>query len=279
MTARPAIQGTYSRALRCLASAAAVVAATSVAGPGTALADEAKPIHPGVMTRSEAGQCTSNFIFKAGDKVLIGQAAHCTGTGEATETDGCTSKSLPLGTEVKIDGASKPGKLVYNSWLAMHENGEKNKDTCAFNDFALVEIADEDEGKVTSTVPKFGGPTGLQDGPVGVGSMVYSYQNSSARGGIAALSPKTGTVLGEGGNGWSHEVVTLTPGVPGDSGSGFMTADGKAFGLLSTLNLLPAPGTNGVVDLNKAVSYANDNRDDLEPIHLVEGGPFHAGLL
>src|SRR5918994_580219 len=60
-------------------------------------------IHPGVQTISPSGQCTSNFVFyDAADNVYIGQAAHCTGTGGATETNGCDSGSLPLGTAVEV---------------------------------------------------------------------------------------------------------------------------------------------------------------------------------
>jgi hypothetical protein len=45
--------------------------------------------------------------------------------------------------------------------------------------------------------------------------------------------------------------------VPGDSGSGYLDSDGRAFGLLSTLNLAPLPATNGVADLASALAYAN----------------------
>ena len=72
-------------------------------------------IHPGVQVRTEGAQCTSNFVFQEGTSVYLGQAAHCSGTGGQTETDGCTSGSLPLGTPVEVTGASKPGTLVYNS--------------------------------------------------------------------------------------------------------------------------------------------------------------------
>ena len=51
--------------------------------------------------------------------------------GGQTETDGCTSGSLPIGTPVEVDGASKPGTLVYNSWLTMQATGEADPDTCA----------------------------------------------------------------------------------------------------------------------------------------------------
>jgi hypothetical protein len=80
-------------------------------------------IHPGVQTFTECAQCTSNFVFQEGSVVYLGQAAHCSGTGGQTETDGCSSGSLPLGTPVEVKGASRPGTLVYNSWLTMQANG------------------------------------------------------------------------------------------------------------------------------------------------------------
>ena len=284
MTLRHAISS--GRALRCLAAAGLVAGATTVAAvaaPGAAHAEDfasaaSATIHPGVMVTSPAGQCTANFVFSSGGTLYLGQAAHCTGTGSENETDGCKSKSLPLGTEIKVQGASRPGKLVYNSWLTMHDKGESDADTCAYNDFALVEIDSADTDKVNPTVPVFGGPTGLREGGLAAGSAVYSYQNSSLRQGVGELSPKQGINLGDSAHGYTHEVATISPGVPGDSGSGFMDADGRAFGILSTLNLDPAPGTNGVGDLAKELAYANEN-GDVGDISLENGtSPFHPPL-
>ena len=85
------------------------IAAPAAAEPTWAPADSAA-IHPGVQTVTEGGQCTSNFVFFDGaNNVYIGQAAHCSGTGGSTETDGCDSGSQPLGTPVEVDGASRPG--------------------------------------------------------------------------------------------------------------------------------------------------------------------------
>ena len=80
-------------------------------------------IHPGVQTFTAGAQCTANFVYSDGTNVYLGQAAHCSGTGGSTETDGCTSGSLPVGTEVQVTGASKPGVMVYNSWLTMQQLG------------------------------------------------------------------------------------------------------------------------------------------------------------
>jgi len=275
------------RVLRCLAAAGLALGATTagaVAMPGAAHADDTDfapaataTIHPGVMVESPVGQCTANFVFGDGDTFYLGQAAHCTGTGSASETDGCKSASLGIGTPIKIQGASRPGKLVYNSWLAMQENKEADPNTCAYNDFALVEIDPADNGKVNPTVPAFGGPTGVRQAGLPAGSSVYSYQNSSLRQGIGLLSPKVGLNLGDNAGGYTHEVATITPGVPGDSGSGFMDAQGEAFGVLSTLNLEPAPGTNGVGDLGKELAYANGN--GMDGVGLMNGTePFHSPL-
>ena len=217
-------------------------------------ADQAT-IHPGVMTFTEGGQCTSNFVYQNGSTVYLGQAAHCSGTGAATETNGCEAESLPNGTPVEVDGASQPGTMVYNSWLAMQATGETDEETCAFNDLALVRLDPADVANVNPSVPGFGGPTGLGSWG-GTGSTVYTYGNSSLRGGATALSPKQGIVVQNSPGGWSHDVYTATPGIPGDSGSGFLNDSGGAIGVLSTVQLAPLAGSNGVGDLPKELAYA-----------------------
>ncbi len=239
---------------------------------------ETATVHPGVQVFTEGGQCTANFVFQGGDDVYLGQAAHCAGTGGQTETDGCTSGSLPLGTPVEVTGASKPGTLAYSSWLTMQANGETNPDACAFNDLALIRIDPADVGSVNPSAPGFGGPTGV-GAAGGLGSTVYSYGNSSLRGGVTLLSPKQGVVVQSQGNGWSHNVVTLTPGIPGDSGSGFMNKSGQAIGTLSTLQLAPLAGSNGVGDMAKELAYMRAN-SSLTDVQLVPGTqPFKANLV
>ena len=105
-------------------AAIAVLTATPAAASAWAPASSAT-VHPGVMTFTEGAQCTANFVFSDGSNAYIGQAAPCSGTGAATDTDGCTSDSLPLGTPVDVDGASKPGTLLYNSWITMQQKGAR----------------------------------------------------------------------------------------------------------------------------------------------------------
>jgi hypothetical protein len=297
------MQVSRARALISL-GASAVLAATAVAattapsqaaakgGKNVAVAtwapaDTAK-IHPGVQMYTEGAQCTANFVFTDGTgTTYVGYAAHCAGTGAATDTDGCDSGSLPLGTKVDfveggslVSGGTKVGSgtLAYSSWLTMQKLGETDPDTCAYNDLALVKVDAADVSKVNPSIPFWGGPVGINTTGTAPGDTVYSYGNSSLRGGITALSPKQGTSLGTEGNGWSHPVYTVTPGVPGDSGSAFLDAEGNALGVLSTLALAPLAGSNGVGDINHELTYAQQN-SGLTGLTLVPGTEPFAPLL
>jgi len=259
---------------------ATLAALAALAAPGAASADHnAAPIHPGVMTNTEgSGQCTSNFVFRDGGGTYLGQAAHCSGTGAATDTNGCTAGTLPIGTRVQVDGATQPGTIAYSSWNEMQANDEADENTCAYNDFALVRLDPADAASVDPTVPGLGGPTGVGGSGGMLGDTVFSYQNSSLRLGVPQLRPKQGVVIQSAGEGWSRTVLTVTPGIPGDSGSGFMSGTGQAIGTLSTLQVLPLPGTNGVGDLSRELAYARAN--GFGGLDLVPGTrPFRGSLL
>ena len=178
------------RALALAVLACAIAAAPAAAAPSCAPVSSAT-IHPGVQTFTDGAQCTANFVFYDAGAVYLGQAAHCSGTGAATDIDGCTSASLPLGTAVDI-GGSRPGTLVYNSWLTMQSHGETDADTCAFNDLALVRVDAADVGTVNPSIPFWGGPTGLDINGTATGDTVLSFGNSELRGGITQVSPKQG---------------------------------------------------------------------------------------
>ena len=242
---------------------ATAVAVLALAGPGSARAAttyapaSSATVHPGVQLFTNGAQCTANFIYTNGTDTYIGQAAHCSGTGGNTATNGCTSGSLPIGTAVQITGAAHPGTLVYNSWLTMQGAREADANTCAFNDLALVRIDPADVGSVNPSVPYFGGPVGVGSGAINQGDTVYTYGNSELRGGVTQLSPKRGISVGDQGGGSSHGTYTVTPGIPGDSGSGLLDATGHAHGILSTVELAPLAGSNNFGDLSLELAYAN----------------------
>ena len=78
-----------------VATTAPAVAAKGSRGRGHRLlrAGRHRPIHPGVQTNTEgraSAPPTSCYTDGAG-AVYVGHAAHCSGLGEATDTNGCTA--------------------------------------------------------------------------------------------------------------------------------------------------------------------------------------------
>jgi hypothetical protein len=263
---------------KILAIAASVVLTGALATTTTSAASAATQtwapaataaITPGVQTNTAgSGQCTANFVLTdAAGSVYIGQAAHCSGLGEATDTNGCDAGALPLGTRVTLNRSGSllsagtqvgAGTLAYSSWNTMQALGETDANRCAYNDFALVKIDAVDVPKVNPTIPFWGGPVGINTTGTVAGDKVYSFGNSGLRFGIEQLSPKTGISLGQDAadGGWTHPLYTATPGIPGDSGSAFLDANGAALGTLSTLGLAPLPLSNNIGDFAHELAYA-----------------------
>jgi hypothetical protein len=282
----------FSGVRRALVLGVALAAgAATVTEPGGAVAAsrwapaDGAVITPGVQMFTKGSQCTGNFVFTdRQDRVYVGYAAHCAGLGEATDTD-CDTPSHPLGTPVRFESGGTfvsagtlvgRGRLVYSSWLAMQELGPEPGPACSFNDFALVRVAKADVGKVNPSVPFYGGPTGIRSTGLQMGDEVYTYGNSILRAGLTVTSPKVGTSTGDHRSGWSHNVYTASPGIPGDSGSGFLDADGRAFGILSTLAVAPIPGENSVGDLAHELAFAQQH-SGIPGLRLVKGTePFAA---
>ena len=246
--------------------------------PGVASAAPVAPatIRPGValltpLDAHSGNACTANFVVTARGTTYLGMAAHCAGTGSRDAGSGCTEPTLPVGTTVLVrrsDGGTSNAKLAYSSWITMREKGERDAQRCTYNDFALVALAQADAARVSPTVPVLGGPTGLDTNGLRKGESVFTYAPNDRGGAV-----KTGTSLGDGAAGLVHYVATRPPGIPGDSGSGYLDAHGAAFGVLST-EFDDARHSNGVIDLAAALEYASRN-GPLGPVALVPGSePF-----
>ncbi len=221
-------------------------------------------IRPGVQMLTRGAQCTGNFVFTdRRGHVYVGYAAHCAGRGEATDTDGCRTRSHPIGTRVRfargadlVGGGQTVGygSLVYSSWRTMRRRGESRSHVCAANDFALVRVDPRFVRTVNPSVPFWGGPTGLGH-RLPAGRQVFGYGQSRLRP-TTTLSPRRGASLGHTYRGWGAEAYTATPGIPGDSGSGFLDPWGRAVGTLSTVALAPTPASNGLGNMRKELRYA-----------------------
>src|SRR5262249_31270376 len=104
--------------------------------------------------------------------------------------------------------------------------------------------------------------------------------NSELRLGLTQLSPKTGVSLGDSGNGWSHGLVTVTPGIPGDSGSGLLDSSGRALGVLSTLAIAPIPASNNAGDIGREIAYMHAFAAGFSTVQLAPGTqPFNSNQL
>jgi hypothetical protein len=266
-----------------LAGAAAAGAVSEGAGPADAgspmvwAAAEQAALRPGMLLVTGRSYCTGNFVFTDAERhVYLGQAAHCSASGNANALDGCKDKSLPLGTKVAALGANVRGTLAYNSWLAMQEAGERDRSTCRNNDFALVRLPDDVRTQVNPSVPYFGGPFGINSASCVLGDAIFSYGNSPLRANMSVLAPKRGVSLGTFEDGWTHVVAFATPGVPGDSGSAVLDRDGKALGVMSSLNIYPGPGSNGVSDIGRMLSYAKKH-SGIRGLRLADGTEAFAG--
>ncbi len=222
----------------------------------------AAAIRPGAVTETAgAGLCTANFVFTSGDRLLLGQAAHCGGTGADTETDGCTSSTVPVGSPVTVRGAGEPvvATMTYSSWVTMQQRGERDPDTCAYNDLALVELPPEAAARTNPTLPFFGGPVGVHDSGLDPGAAVYGLANPQGPDGSRVLRPRAGTGGEDVGGGWGHTVYTSARGVPGESGAPLVDGSGRAVGLLSSLNVGGGRESIEYADLSRAVDYARRN--------------------
>lgn len=220
---------------------------------------------PGVRTFTGYGQCTANFVFSDRARNLyLGQAAHCAETAESV--DGCTATSRPLGTPVAITrgdanvGTGRViarGRLAYSSWLTMQRLKEKDKARCAFNDFALIRLPRDARKLVNPSMPFWGGPIGLADRGMSMSERVFGFGRSELRKAHSHASRQSAVTLADAGvsHGWSHSFVGRSPGIPGDSGSGYLDSAGEALGTLSTLRM-SFPMVNAIGDLRHELRYA-----------------------
>lgn len=284
---RPTDGGPVSAAMirRVVAVSVMTVASLAVGlglAPGASSAPSFAPIadatiHPGVQMVTGGGQCTANFVFTQGDDVFIGYAAHCAGLGGQTDTDGCATESLPIGTPVEIQGATRPGVLAYSSWTAMRAVGETDPVVCATNDFAFVKVDPADHLRLSPTVAHWGGPSGVSPSEVPLFTGLRAYGRSGLRLGLTLVSPMLGVGLGTSYGGWSHQAFTLVPAVPGDSGMPLLDEGGRAVGLLSTITIFPRIGTLNFTDISLAMSYARSH--GFPGLQLALGDPINLNQL
>jgi hypothetical protein len=197
-------------------------------------------VRPGALVESDVGGCTMNFLFTGSDgHRYIGTAGHCIIEAPSTGGDFADRSWGPGQGPVARDGdGNRIGEFAY---AALNDTQEA--------DFALIRL---DPGvEASAQMCHFGGPTGINSdrpGPVPptvlnhfgngilVGNAIVTNQTTvPARSAVALGMPNPRHVYAEG-------LV-----VPGDSGSGIQSSDGRAVGVVVTTGIHSSSiGTSGV---------------------------------
>ena len=161
-------------------------------------------IHPGVQMYTEGAQCTANFVFSdASGATYVGYAAHCAGTGAATDTERLRRR-VPA---PRHRGRLRRGRVV---GLRGHPGRRRHARLLVLADDAGARRERRRHLCVQRPRPGRGGPGRRRPGqparcpsgaarsastPTGPWPVTPStrYGNSSLRAGVTALSPKQGT--------------------------------------------------------------------------------------
>jgi hypothetical protein len=177
-------------------------------------------VRPGARVESKAGFCTLNFLFRSPEgQRYMGTAGHCI-LGMTEPPPGQNSEltwAPGTGPEARDGDGARIGEFVY----AVLEDPK---------DFALIRL---DPGvEASPEMCHFGGPTGLNadETPdiveleyyglgVGVGTVL------PARSAVAAGLPDP------------DHVYAFGAALPGDSGSGVISSDGRAVGVLVSVGV------------------------------------------
>jgi hypothetical protein len=223
-------------------------------------------VRPGGRVVTEIGGCTFNFLFRAPDGTrYMGTAGHCIGLGPVWPRE----KVWPQGSGPVAQDADRKriGEFAY----AVLQDPK---------DFALIRL---DPGVVASPeMCSFGGPHGLYTSDTADPVMLQYYGNGVAIGSV--LPARSAVALG---TPHPDHVYAAGLALPGDSGSGVMTADGQAVGVLVTTGLhgvgfkpgpytTPAPneegyfGTMGITRLGPQLARASEKLG--VPLELVTAG-------
>jgi hypothetical protein len=170
-----------------------------------------------------------NFVFDGSDgDTYVGTAGHCVfGTGR-----------VPLDQERRWEGHSGPpvfdsgGKLIGNFAYARLDDLPSTFETGA--DFALIRL--RDGVKARAAMCFFGGPTGTNSDRSSGAALLHFFGNGIGLGNVHAVDQPTLPARSAIALSMSsrHVVDAFGAATPGDSGSGVISDDGRAVGVVVT---------------------------------------------
>ena len=172
-------------------------------------------VRPGGRLETDIGLCTYNFLFRSPDGTrYIGTAGHCIlASGPVGGTTGEKLWPKGGGPQAKT-GGQRVGEFAY----AVLEDPK---------DFALIRL---DPGVDASPeMCHFGGPTGTFEGLSPDPTVLEYYGNGVAIG--STVPARSGLAMGVPND---DHVYAVGVALPGDSGSGVISSEGLAIGVLVT---------------------------------------------
>jgi hypothetical protein len=188
-------------------------------------------VRPGAIVNSDTGQCTLNFLFQGGDgRRYIGTAGHCI-LGESPIGGDVGEESWAPGTGPQASDASgaRIGEFAY----AILQDPK---------DFALIRL---DPGVASNPqMCHFGGPTGINSDTPGLDAptVLQIFGNGVGIGTVLPARSMLALGMPDADHVYAQGVV-----LPGDSGSGVTSADGRAVGVAVTTGVHSSSvGTSGI---------------------------------
>jgi len=172
-------------------------------------------VRPGGRLETDIGLCTYNFLVRGPDGTrYIGTAGHCIlASGPVAGSAGEKLWPKGAGPQAKT-GGQRVGEFAY----AVLEDPK---------DFALIRL---DPGvEASPEMCHFGGPTGIFEGQSPETTVLEYYGNGVVIGSV--LPARSGVATGVSDD---DHVYALGLALPGDSGSGVISSDGRAVGVLVT---------------------------------------------
>lgn len=189
-------------------------------------------VRPGALVTTPLGVCTLNFAFTdAKGNAYIGTAGHCVlGQGDLGGADGEKIWEQFTGPAAKTASGEVIGNFTYAALKSPR-------------DFALIRLNKTGKNMLNPSMCHFGGPTGINRDIIRGQVVTYEYFGQGVI--VGDVVPgRTGI-----GYGAAHPDHLFMQGaaVPGDSGSGVLTADGRAIGVVVSLGAhLAGIGTDAV---------------------------------